>query len=117
MSERPTAGDNLRSVSSVIPNHEIPLGDQVQTGREVAELLEHPGFAELEAAFEEAKARSTIVLLNAKPTNEGAEYAARAGEIRGLSRLRAIAEAKVKQGRKAEEKLRVLEEQGEVANG
>ena len=86
--------------------------ERIAAGEAVDALMEHPGFEVLEAAFEEARTKVLALLLSHKPTADAAAYADKAGEMRGLSRFRSIAEVKVKQGRKAEEELRQLEEQG-----
>lgn len=88
----------------------VTLGEKVRAAHAIKELMEHEGWGYLLEAIEDAKRGGANALLAASATNEGASYAEKIGEVRGISRLPFIAQRVVSNGRKAEEALREQEE-------
>lgn len=75
----------------------------------VRELLRHPGWAYLEEARGLYEAQLVDALLTTSPTDEGAEYADKAGEVRGVRALDGIVAGIELKGDEAAAELRERE--------
>jgi hypothetical protein len=84
--------------------------EAIEAGRDVAALIEHPGFRALERSFE-LRERALLSERLTKPASDNAaEYAQALGVIDGLRQLRPLAQGVVENRRSAEEALRQREE-------
>lgn len=79
-------------------------------GERVRHLMDHPGWADLEAGLRAYQGILTGRLMGMAPTNEGAAYAGIAGELRGLAAAKAVAEGLIVQADNDAAEIRDVEE-------
>jgi hypothetical protein len=65
--------------------------ERVDAGDRVTQLMDHPGWADLEAGVRAYQGIIMARLMGMTPTNEGAAYAGIAGELKGLATVKSIA--------------------------
>ena len=84
----------------------------MQAGREVASLLEHPGFEHLKRALRAQSQVVTTELALESAKDSAAFYAKKAGEIKGLADVERVARGVVENAKAAERENRAAEEGG-----
>lgn len=101
-----------------LPPAELPgktLNEQAEIGENVAALIEHPGFRPLIETMR--LYHDSIVALElvqrVKPRETTAEYAGITGFLRGLSEVEPIAQFLIDNGKNAEARQRLAEDQGD----
>lgn len=98
--------------------HAIPLAvadspqARVEAGERVSQLMEHPGWADLEEGLRAWQDVLTRHLMGITPTSEGAKYAGIVGELKGAAAAKAVALGIVRQGETDAVELRAVEDGG-----
>jgi hypothetical protein len=83
----------------------------LQAARQVAELMQHPGFEDLcEALVSREQQILYTQLVNARPLESAAEYEGKLGEVRGLRAFKGIAQGIIEHGKTVERQQREAEE-------
>ena len=82
----------------------------VTAGAAVKELIEHEGFPYLLEALESRVEQIRLDLMYRAPSDVAAEYAARAGEMKGVSSIEGIVQGIIDNGRRAETRLKAQED-------
>jgi hypothetical protein len=87
------------------------LAADSRAGREVAELMEHPGWEVLMRVVSDHRQALTDVLVTMNPSAEAAKYADRCGQIRGVGSLEGMAHEIVEVGQLADQTIEIRESQ------
>lgn len=86
------------------------LSEQIVTGEQVEELLEHPGFQALAHALHVHGEAILMQRMFRKADSEAAPYADAVGHMRGLKEVVPMARGLVQNGKEAGQRLREQEE-------
>ncbi len=87
------------------------LVSESRAGREIASLMEHPGWEVLMAEVNSHKQDLTDVLVGMNPASEAAKYADLCGQIRGVGSLEGLALEVVEVGQSADRTIEYREAQ------
>jgi hypothetical protein len=88
------------------------MSERAQMGKQVAALLEHPGFSDLVEVLGVHADGLQAARIYRKPNSEAAFYADLTGHLRGLREVELIARGVVEDGKDAEREQREAEERG-----
>lgn len=83
--------------------------DRADAGDRVSQLMGQPGWEDLLAGVAAFQAEVGEELTCIRPTQEGAQYADRVGEMRGAGKIKEIALGLILEGEKAAELVRLEE--------
>lgn len=88
--------------------------ESAEVGRQVKNLLEHPGWEYLLEELDAKADTNLLLLVNPKDKTTG-EYADAVGYAKGLRDIAKVAETVIKRGQKAQDEAHQLEAAGQAA--